>query len=236
MSKKTVTVSLPSKDSKASLTSKRTRELDEVASSDEEEGVSDDSDDLDDEMDLDAVSSEGEVESSDDDGNDDDDDSERDEDIPKLKKRKKTTDDGSSSFASAVNAILGSKLKKYDREDPIFARSKVTIKKAESEKLEAKARRELLAEKKKIYDKDRVRDLLPKDDSNARAILEHEKKLKKIAQRGVVRLFNVIMTTQNRTSSEVSQTKVLDGEKKEKLISEISKEKFFDLVKAAGDS
>jgi len=184
----------------------------------------------DDELDLDEVSSD---EEDDDDENDDDDD---DENLPKLKKRKKNRDDGSESFATAVNAILGSKLKAYDRKDPILARSKQTIKKAESDKLEAKARRELLAEKKIVYDKDRVKDLLPTDDSKARKILEHEKKLKKIAQRGVVRLFNVVMSTQTRTNSEVNKTKTIGHDQKDKLISEISKEKFFDLVKAAGES
>jgi hypothetical protein len=232
MSKKRVTVSIPSKGLDE-IAPKLQRNLDGTASS--SEGESDSQDELNDEMDLDAVSSDGEIISSAEE-EEETHDSERDDDVPRLKKRKKVADDGSSSFASAVNAILGSKLKAYDRKDPILARSKVTIKKAESEKLEAKARRELLAEKKIVYDKDRVRDLLPKEDSNARAILEHEKKLKKIAQRGVVRLFNVIMTTQSKTNAEVSQTKVLDGGKKEKLISEISKEKFFDLVKAAGDS
>lgn len=182
----------------------------------------------DDELDLDDVSSDEEDSDEEDDDND--------ENLPKLKKRKKNKDDGSESFANAVNAILGSKLKAYDRKDPILARSKQTIKKAESEKLEAKARRELLAEKKKVYDKDRVKDLLPKDDSTAREVLEHEKRLKKIAQRGVVRLFNVVMSTQTRTSSEVSKTKVLGQDQKDKLISEVSKEKFFDLIKAAGDS
>lgn len=131
---------------------------------------------------------------------------------------------------------MGSKLKAYDRKDPILARSKQTIKKAESDKLEAKARRELLAEKKKVYDQDRIKDLLPTDDSKAREVLEHERKLKKIAQRGVVRLFNVVMSTQTRTSTEVNKTKVLGQEQKDKLITEISKEKFFDLVKAAGES
>jgi hypothetical protein len=231
MSKKRVTVSIPSK-SVDEILPELQRNLDGAVSS--SEGEPDSHDELNDEMDLDALSSDGEIVSSA--GEEEESDSERDEDVPRLKKRKKAADDGSSSFASAVNAILGSKLKAYDRKDPILARSKVTIKKAESEKLEAKARRELLAEKKIVYDKDRVRDLLPKEDSNARSILEHEKKMKKIAQRGVVRLFNVIMTTQSKTNAEVSQTKVLDGGKKEKLISEISKEKFFDLVKAAGDS
>lgn len=180
----------------------------------------------DDELDLDDVSSEDE---------DDEDSEEDDENLPKLKKRKKNKDDGSESFSNAVTAILGSKLKAYDRKDPILARSKQTIKKAESDKSEAKARRELLAEKKKVYDKDRIKNLLPTDDSKAREVLEHEKRMKKIAQRGVVRLFNVVMSTQTRTSTEVNKTKVLGQDQKDKLITEISKEKFFDLVKAAGD-
>lgn len=183
----------------------------------------------DDEVDIDDVSSDEASEER------SDDDSEADENLPKLKKRKKNKDDGNESFANAVNAILGSKLKAYDRKDPILARSKQTIKKAENEKLEAKAKRALLAEKKKVYDKDRVKNLLPTDDSKAREILEHERKLKKVAQRGVIKLFNVIMSTQTRTNTEVSKTKVLGEEQKEKLITEVSKEKFFDLVKAAGE-
>lgn len=228
MSKKRLTVSVPS--AKAAKIAPK-NEPDQISSDLEGESSGDE---LNDEMDLDAVSSEGELESDED--QEEDSDSERDEDLPKLKKRKKAVDDGSSSFATAVTAILGSKLKAYDRKDPILARAKVTLKKAESEKLEAKARRELLSEKRKIYDKDRVRDLLPKEDSEARAVLEHEKKLRKIAQRGVVRLFNVIMTTQNKATAEIANTKVLDGDKREKMLSEVSKEKFFDLVKAAGDS
>lgn len=180
----------------------------------------------DDEIDLDQDVSEEEEEEEE--GSDDD-------DLPKLKKRKKNTDDGSAGFANAVSAILGSKLKAYDRKDPILARSKQTIKKAESEKLEAKARRELLAEKKRVYDKDRIRDLLPKDDENARQIFDHERKLKKIAQRGVIRLFNVITSTQTKATSEASGVKVLGQDQKDKLITEISKEKFFDLVKQAGN-
>ncbi|ODQ56979.1 hypothetical protein WICANDRAFT_85944 [Wickerhamomyces anomalus NRRL Y-366-8] len=209
MSKKRVSVQLPAKS--ASVTGEKRKRAEKPEN---------------DELDLGEVSSDEEEDSDDDD----------DENLPKLKKRKKAKDDGSESFANAVNAILGSKLKAYDRKDPILARSKQTIKKAESDKLEAKARRELLAEKKKVYDQDRIKDLLPTDDSKAREVLEHERKLKKIAQRGVVRLFNVVMSTQTRTSTEVNKTKVLGQEQKDKLITEISKEKFFDLVKAAGES
>lgn len=260
MSKKRVTISVPTKSANIISSTKRKgessvknqqqsrkkskKEVEIISSSDSEDvesvsgdesGSEDDEDELNDEVDLDAVSDD-EFESEDEDDEEDEEDDDDDENLPKLKKRKKNVDDGSESFATAVNAILGSKLKAYDRKDPILARSKSTIKKAESEKLEAKARRALLAEKKVIYDKDRVKDLLPKEDSIARVVLEHERKLKKIAQRGVVQLFNVVMSTQNKTTQELSNTKVFGEEQKEKMISEISKEKFFDLVKAAGDN
>ncbi|KAH3675503.1 hypothetical protein WICMUC_002694 [Wickerhamomyces mucosus] len=206
--------------------------------SDFDDGITSDADiEYDDELDLDNVSSDDtdDQDNNAESGSEDENDDDNDENLPKLKKRKKNIDDGSESFANAVSAILGSKLKAYDRKDPILARSKQTIKKAESEKLEAKARQELLSEKKKVYDKDRVKDLLPKNNENARSILEHERKLKKIAQRGVIRLFNVIMSTQNKTNSEASKTKVLGQDQKDKLITEISKENFFDLVKQAGN-
>ncbi|KAH3679098.1 hypothetical protein WICPIJ_008706 [Wickerhamomyces pijperi] len=251
MSKKRISVQIPTKESTSlglSVSKKSTKkskskpepesesEEDSQSDSSNNEGLSDldeednsEEEEEDDEIDLDQ-------EVSDDDEEDEpEQDSDSDSDLPKLKKRKKNTDDGSESFANAVTAILGSKLKAYDRKDPILARSKQTIKKAESEKLEAKARRELLADKKKVYDKDRIRDLLPKDDANARQIFDHERKLKKIAQRGVIRLFNVITSTQNKATSEADGVKVLGQEQKDKLITEISKEKFFDLVKQAGN-
>lgn len=174
--------------------------------------------------------SDSEAEESDSEGNSESDSDSEGEDIPKKKKRK--TDDGSASFASAVNSIVGSKLKAYDRAAPIMARNKTVSKKLESDKLEAQAKRALLAERKQLYDKHRVKNLLPTDD-NVRAILEQEKKLKKTAQKGVVKLFNAILATQVKTNQAISKEKV--GEtKKEELFNEMSKEKFLDMVQSAG--
>lgn len=179
---------------------------------------------LDDEFDVDNVSSDNDSGSSD----------ESDDEIPKLKK-KKNLDDGSESFASAFNAIIGSKLKAYDRKDPILARNKSTIKKLESDKLDAKARRLMLADRRETHDKNRVKNLLPGADEpeKAREVIDKERKLKKVAQRGVVKLFNAILATQVKTTQEVSQEKV-GHTKKEELMTEISKARFLDLVKAAG--
>lgn len=194
-----------------------------------EEGLSDL--EMDDEIDVaDVSSSESESE------NEEEIEGEDEESFPKLKK-KKNLDDGSESFANAFTAIVGSKLKAYDRKDPILARNKVTLKKLESEKLENKAKRALLAEKKQLQDRFRIKQLLPSasEPEKVRETIEKEKKLKKIAQRGVVRLFNAVLSTQIKTNQEISKEKVGQS-RKEELMNEISKEKFLDLVQAAGDS
>lgn len=184
---------------------------------------------LDDEFDVADVSSDEDKNSSDDDSG-----LESDDNIPKLKK-KKNLDDGSGSFANAFNAIIGSKLKAYDRKDPILARNKSSIKKLESDKLEAKAKRALLADKRELQCKRRVTNLLPtaNEPEKAREMLERERRLKKVAQRGVVKLFNAILATQVTTNHEISHEKA-GQTKKEELMTEISKAKFLDLVKAAG--
>lgn len=158
------------------------------------------------------------------------------DELPKLKK-KKNLDDGSESFANAFNSIIGSRLKAYDRKDPILVRNKRTLKKLESDKLEAKAKKLLLKEKKELQDKHRIKNLLPSADKPelVRDIIENERKMKKTAQKGVVRLFNAVLSTQIKTNQHMSGEKV-GQTKKEELMNEISKEKFLDLVQAAGKS
>lgn len=187
---------------------------------------------VDDEVDVDGVSSNEEAE-------EDEDSSEydgEDDEIPKIKK-KKNLDDGSESFANAFNAIVGSRLKAYNRKDPILTKNKTTLKKLESDKLEAKAKRLILSEKKQVHDKNRVKNLLPSasEPEKVRTIIHNERQLKKVAQKGVVRLFNAVLSTQIKTNQELGQEKV-GQTKKEELMNEISKEKFLDLVQAAGQS
>ncbi|AOW27921.1 hypothetical protein MG5_02324 [Candida albicans P57072] len=211
----------------------------EVESEDESDSELEvaDNDDLDqeigsdDEVNIaDASSSEGSDASEDENENEE-------EDFPKLKKRKtKSTEDGSESFADALNSIVNSKLKAYDRKDPILARNKVTLKKLESDKLEMKAKRALLQEKKVLHDNARVKNLLPtsNEPEKVRQVIEKEKALKKVAQRGVVRLFNAVLSTQIKTNQEVNKEK-LGQTKKEEIMNEVSKNKFLDLIAAAGN-
>ncbi|ONH79162.1 Ribosomal RNA-processing protein 15 [Saccharomyces cerevisiae] len=178
------------------------------------------------------------------DAEEDDEEEEEDDDFPRKKKSKNSKhDDGSTGFSAAVNAILSSHLKAYDRKDPIMARNKKVLKQSESEKLEYKAKKALLAEKKKLLGKARKTDIIPiasgEDRSeNIRKVLEKETALRKIAQKGAVKLFNAILATQVKTEKEVSEnlSEIKNKEEKKELITEVSKEKFLDLVKAAAGS
>lgn len=182
--------------------------------------------DLDDENDVnvDDESSEEEPDS----------DLDSDDEYPVAKKQK-PNQDGEEKFASAFNAIVGSKLKAYDRKDPILARNKAHAKQIESDKLNAKAKKEIKAEHRQLLDKVRKRNLLPSADEpeKARAVIEKEKKLKKTAQRGVVKLFNAVLATQTQTGQDITKEQAGQG-KKEQLMTEMSKNKFLDLVKNAG--
>lgn len=241
-----------SKDGDAKVTKKIEKKNEVITSDEENEGVESSDEDnenlediegddevdieVDDEVDVDGISSDEEAEG---DEEEDEDSSEydgEDDEIPKIKK-KKNLDDGSESFANAFNAIVGSRLKAYNRKDPILAKNKTTLKKLESDKLEAKAKRLILSEKKQVHDKHRVKNLLPSasEPEKVRTIIQNERQLKKVAQKGVVRLFNAVLSTQIKTNQELGQEKV-GQTKKEELMNEISKEKFLDLVQAAGQS
>ncbi|AJV94515.1 Rrp15p [Saccharomyces cerevisiae YJM1573] len=210
------------------------------AEEDEQNSSSDESSKIIDNEQSDAEEDDDEEEEDD----DDDDEEEEDDDFPRKKKSKNSKhDDGSTGFSAAVNAILSSHLKAYDRKDPIMARNKKVLKQSESEKLEYKAKKALLAEKKKLLGKARKTDIIPiasgEDRSeNIRKVLEKETALRKIAQKGAVKLFNAILATQVKTEKEVSEnlSGIKNKEEKKELITEVSKEKFLDLVKAAAGS
>lgn len=216
----------PSKAKNTKTEIKKTKTPSRKQSTAEEESDSD----LDDNLDV-QEESDNEEKSDSSESSSDEEDSE-DDSFP-LRKSKKETDDGKESFANAFNAIIGSKLKAYDRKDPILARNKTTHKKLESEKLEAKARRAIRFEKQEEQDKHRVKHLLPKDPTKIREALEAERAMKKVAQKGVVMLFNAILATQLATSEE-SSVGTGSLSKDPELVTELTKLTFLDLVKAAG--
>lgn len=153
-------------------------------------------------------------------------DEDNDDDISKIKRTKQTSNQATTSeaFSSAVNALLDTHLKAHDRSTPILARSKQISKNLESEKLLAKAKRSILHEKKQRLVANHKTDVL--EVGNASESLAHERKLKKIAQKGAIKLFNAISKTQTVTVDPTTS-----GPKgRTQLLNDLSKDKFLDMV------
>lgn len=114
---------------------------------------------------------------------------------PHPSKKRKRNDP--EVFSTTMSKILSSHLTTTARKDPVLVRAKHSAMEIDESKIEAKARRVLREEKRKGLEKGRVREVVPKDnDEAARKALELEKRLRKTAQRGVVKLFNAVRAAQ----------------------------------------
>lgn len=150
-----------------------------------------------------------------------------------------------AAFATSMAKILSSKLSTSKRADPVLARS-ATAAQAHAEmaesKLEAKARQRLREDKKLALSKGRVTDVLLGDaggqdggevHGQAAFIREQEMKLRKTAQRGVVKLFNAVRAAQIK-GEEAARQGGAAGRRKER-VAEMSKEGFLELVAGGGE-
>ncbi|KAF7720971.1 hypothetical protein EC973_005665 [Apophysomyces ossiformis] len=136
----------------------------------------------------------------------------------------------SEAFSEAMTKILASTLKGTDKKQPILARSKGTERKIEDEKLEYKARKILSSEKKALKSKGRV---IPDYTT-----FDYEKNLRKVATRGVVKLFNAVRTQQKVTEVAISKAaetrktrNAIEKAKDVMVVSTMSKSSFLDLLK-----
>jgi len=121
-----------------------------------------------------------------------------------TKKRKRNDP---NVFATSMNKILNSHLTTKARSDPVLVRSKAKTQVIDDSRLETKARRVLREQKRLELEKGRVRDILPRGDGlELVKAVERERQLKKIAQRGVVRMFNAVRAAQ--VKSEEAQAEV----------------------------
>ncbi|KAF9885636.1 hypothetical protein FE257_012727 [Aspergillus nanangensis] len=141
-----------------------------------------------------------------------------------------------SAFSTSIVKILSTKLPTSARADPVLSRSKIVAQKsteAAEEKLDQKARAKLRAEKKEELDRGRVRDVMGFERGEAGSVLDEEKRLRKTAQRGVVKLFNAVRAAQVRGEEAVKEERkkgtVGIGER-EKAVNEVSKQGFLDLI------
>lgn len=236
--------------------SSENEQSEEESSIDEESSL--DGEELNDEFEL----GDDEEDSSSNDDDDDDDDDEDDETTKSNQKsNKKKNTDGSDSFSSAITNILSSKIKAHSQKDPILVRTrKKLVKEMVEEKLEVKAKKAIAAERKQKMDKARVRNVFPqigngedeeedieKQQARLNQYLEQEKRLKKIGQRGVIKLFNAILAAQRSTSSTSTNSNPVNindttttkksfvNVVEKEAATNVSKEKFLDLIRS-GDT
>ena len=188
-------------------------------------------------------------------GADDDDDDDSDlyendefdvEDDSAAKKPKKRNDP--TAFATSLSKILSTKLSSSKRSDPVLSRSAAaheSSKAALDSALEAKAKRQLREQKKKAMEKGRVKDvLLPtqseatgEPDTTTADILASEAKLRKTAQRGVVKMFNAVRAAQVKSTE--AERGARDGGmigmgRREEKVNEMTKKGFLDLIASGG--
>ncbi|KAJ2558184.1 pre-60S ribosomal particles component [Coemansia sp. RSA 1933] len=135
-----------------------------------------------------------------------------------LKKTKtKTAEPG--EFADILSSILAQDVVKSDAKAPIMAKDKTRDRMIKEEKLNYRARKALAEEKRLVLTKDRV---IPTFES-----MNYERGLRKVATRGVIKLFNVVKAQQAELS-KINATQTTQTEK----VAEMSKSKFLDLLKA----
>ncbi|KAI8391612.1 Rrp15p-domain-containing protein [Radiomyces spectabilis] len=199
-------------------------ELEEVQEEQMDESSSNEQNDA---SDLDDDMNESDADESDADDEDDEDEDEEDDEMDLGEDEDKAKKGSSEAFSEAMTKILGRNLSASDKKQPILARARGTERKIEDEKLEYKARKVISAEKKALRSKGRV---IPDYTT-----FEYEKRLRKVATRGVVKLFNAILTQQKATDVAVSRAsdnhKTLASLEKAKSVSTMSKSSFLDLLK-----
>ncbi|KZF20298.1 Rrp15p-domain-containing protein [Xylona heveae TC161] len=160
------------------------------------------------------------------------------------KKRKRNDPE---AFANSMTKILGSKLSTSKRADPVLARSRTAADAAHelsNSRLEAKAKHKMREEKKAQLDRGRVKDVLGLESAPAEGgevsvaeTIELERRLKKTAQRGVVKLFNAVRAAQVK-AEEIAKQMQKDGTvgvaKREEKVNEMSRKGFLDLIASGG--
>ncbi|KAF7550858.1 hypothetical protein G7Z17_g5448 [Cylindrodendrum hubeiense] len=190
-------------------------------------------------------SEEGSEEEDSEEGSGDSDD-EFDEDGPSRKKKSKRNDP--NAFATSLSKILNTKLATSKRSDPVLARSAAAheaSKAAVDTALEAKARKQLKEHKKRAMEKGRVKDVLVATavdtagelETTTSEIMVTERRLRKVAQRGVVKLFNAVRAAQVKaveTEQTTRKSGVIGMNRREEKVNEMSKKGFLDLIASGG--
>ena len=150
--------------------------------------------------------------------------------------------DDPAAFALSISKILNAKLTTAKRDDPVLSRSKEAseaVKEISESRLEAKAKHKLREEKKAKLESGRVRDVLGlnSEEVSTENTMAREKGYRKLAQRGVVRMFNAIRAAQvlgEKAAKEAHAAGVVGIDQRQKKVNEMSKKGFLDLIASGG--
>ena len=155
-------------------------------------------------------------------------------DVVKRKHTSKRNDP--EAFSTSISKILSTKLSQSARKDPLLSRSKEAAETSVSlanERLERKAKAKLRHERKEDLERGRIKDVLGLNSGQAGEVAEEEKRLRKIAQRGVVKLFNAVRAAQvkaEQAAKEERKKGTIGMTNREEKVNEMSKQGFLDLI------
>ncbi len=164
------------------------------------------------------------------------DSSDPDVDAAPSKKKSTTKRNDPSAFSTSITKILSTKLPQSARHDPLLSRSSAAHSQATTlsqSRLEARAKAQLRAQRKADLNRNRVTDVLGLESGNAGEVAEEEKRLRKIAQRGVVKLFNAVRAAQVRSEEALREERekgTVGRKDREEKAKEMSKQGFLELI------
>lgn len=160
-----------------------------------------------------------------------------------------------SAFATSISKILSTKLATGRRADPVLSRSADAHQAARDvvdAALEAKARKQMREQRRLASEKGRVRDVLGglavgeeergdgggEDTGNSvSATQQRERRLRKVAHKGVVVLFRAVREAQERAARAEQEARaggVYGVKSREEKVSEMSRQGFLDLIANGG--
>lgn len=146
------------------------------------------------------------------------------------------------AFSTSISKILSTKLSQGARKDPVLSRSREAAEVSSgiaNDKLERRAKAKMRADRKEELERGRVKDVLGLQSGMAGEVAEEEKRLRKIAQRGVVKLFNAVRAAQvkgEEAAREARKKGTIGHANREEKINEMSKQGFLDLINGSGGS
>ena len=144
------------------------------------------------------------------------------------------------AFSKSISKILSTKLSQSARTDPVLSRSREaanTSNDIANERLEKKARAKLRTDRKEDLERDRVKDVQGLTTGDAGETAEEEKRLRKMAQGGVIKLFNAVRAAQvkgEEAAKEERRKGTIGSSNLEEKVNEVSKQGFLELINGKG--